>query len=78
MHLEKNASVDKMSALSQNGVFYSFKGGKSDAPGDLHLTTPDSTKQAELESKVYDYKDMIYTYVYNDMIPGEQICDVFN
>ena len=74
----QNYWMDKMSALSQNGVFYSFKGGKSDAPGDLHLTTPDSSKQAELESKVYDYKDMIYSYVYNDMIPGEQICDVFN
>ena len=69
--------MDRMSALSATGVFYSFKSGQEDAPGDLELTTPDSAKQAELESTVYAYRDMIYDYVYNDMIPGEQICDVF-
>lgn len=73
----QNYWMDRMSALSQTGVFYSFKSGQEDAPGDLKLTTPDNGKQAELENKVYDYKDMIYSYVYNDMIPGEQICDVF-
>ena len=73
----QNYWMDRMSALSATGVFYSFKSGQEDAPGDLELTTPDSAKQAELESTVYAYRDMIYDYVYNDMIPGEQICDVF-
>lgn len=73
----QNYWMDKMSANSTKGVFYSFKSGQSDAPGDLNLTYPDAVKQAELEQAVYNYRDMIYSYVYNNKIPGEQICDVF-
>ncbi len=73
----QNYWMDRMKAKSANGVFYSFNSGMEDAPGDLSLTYPDDAKQAELQQKVYDYRDMIYSYVYNNKIPGEQICDVF-
>lgn len=73
----QNYWMDKMSAKSAKGVFYSFNSGQDDAPGDLSLTIPDAAKQAELQQTVYDYRDMIYSYVYNNKIPGEQICNVF-
>lgn len=73
----QNYWMDKMSAKSMNGVFYSFNGGQEDTPGDLNLTVPDAAKQAELQNTVYEYRDMIYSYVYNNKIPGEQICNVF-
>lgn len=73
----QNYWMDRMSAKSANGVFYSFNSGQEDAPGDLSLTIPDAAKQAELQQTVYDYRDMIYSYVYNNKIPGEQLCNVF-
>lgn len=73
----QNYWMDRMTAKSANGVFYSFNSGMEDAPGDLTLTTPDAAKQIELQDKVYAYRDLIYSYVYNDKISGEQICDIF-
>lgn len=78
----QNYWMDRMKAKSVSGVFYSIEGSNTssdypDAPGDLSLTVPDSAKAKELTDKVYAYRDMIYSYVYNDKIPGEQICDVF-
>lgn len=73
----QNYWMDRMSANSATGVFYSFNSGKKDAPGSLTLTTPDADKKAELENKVYAYRDMIYDFVYNDKIPGEHICEIF-
>ncbi len=76
----QNYWMDRMKANSMKGVFYSIEGSNTstpNAPGDLSLTVPDSAKAKELTDKVYAYRDMIYSYVYNDRIPGEQICDVF-
>ncbi len=76
----QNYWMDKMKAKSMKGVFYSIDGSNTstpDAPGDLSLTVPDAAKAKELTDKVYAYRDMIYSYVYSDKIPGEQICDVF-
>lgn len=73
----QNYWMDRMTAKSAKGVFYSFNSGQEDAPGDLSLTVPDAAKQAELEKTVYDYRDLIYSYVYNNRIPGEQLCNVF-
>ena len=73
----QNYWMDKMTPNSVKGICYSFGSGKADAPGSLKLTTPDQTKQTELKSTVYAYRDMIYDYVYNNKIPGEQICNVF-
>ncbi len=73
----QNYWMDYMTANSASGVFYSFGGEQEDAAGDLNITVPDEATQAQLESTVYAYKDMIYDYVYNDIIPGEQICNVF-
>ncbi len=80
----QNYWMDRMKAKSMKGVFYSIQGENKtsnpkypDTPGDLTLTVPDDAKAKELTDKVYAYRDMIYSYVYNDRIPGEQICDVF-
>ena len=73
----QNYWMDKMTPKSVKGVSYSFDGGQDDASGSLKLTTPDKAKQEELKATVYAYRDMIYEYVYNNKIPGEQICNVF-
>ena len=67
-----------MTAYSMEGVFYSFGGGQSDAPGDLNLTTPTAAKEAELRAEVEEKTNYILDMVYSDRIPGQVIYDVFD
>ena len=85
----ENVQMSRMTADSINGVVWSFDncmppevdphyalGGYPDQPSEgMTITVPDN--KDELVKKVYDYREMIYDYVYNDMIPGEHLCDVF-
>ncbi len=76
---QQNYWMDKMTGLSQTGEAWSFGGGQSDTTNDsLTLTTPSADKQEELRAAVHQYRDELYDLVYNDIIPGEKLCDVFN
>ena len=79
----ENIQMVKMNADSINGVVWSFdncmgpdKKMYPDEPS-AGMTIVEPENKDELRSKVYAYRDMIYDYVYNDKIPGKQICDVF-
>lgn len=74
----QNYWMDRMSAKSMTGVFYSFNSGQSDAPGDLNLTTPDTAKEAALRKEVEEKTAYILEMVYSDKIPGEVIYNVFD
>lgn len=75
----QNYWMDKMTALSQQGQAKSFGGELEDTTNDsFKLTTPDTQEQESLRAKVHAYKDALYNKVYNDIIPGEVLCDVFN
>lgn len=74
----QNYWMDRMSAKSKTGVFYSFNSGKQDAPGDLTLTTPSAEKEAQLRQEVESKTKYILDTVYADKIPGEVIYNVFN
>ncbi|MBQ9519537.1 MAG: right-handed parallel beta-helix repeat-containing protein [Firmicutes bacterium] len=79
----ENIQMVKMVADSINGVVWSFdscigpdNNEYPDEPSEgMTITEPEN--KDELRAKVYAYRDMIYDYVYNDKIPGKQICDVF-
>ena len=87
----ENIQMSRMTADSINGVVWSFDnclppendtehyaaGGYADQPSE-GMTIIEPANKDELRDKVYAYREMIYSYVYNDKIPGEQICDVFN
>ncbi|MBO5560133.1 MAG: right-handed parallel beta-helix repeat-containing protein [Firmicutes bacterium] len=77
-----NINMDIMTPKTVSGVVWAFDkaaalDGKSysEAKGSLNVSEP--SNKAELKTKVYAYRDMICDHVYNDMIPGEKICDVF-
>ena len=79
----ENIQMNKMIADSISGVVWSFDNCKApdgsfyedELSSGMTATIPENKE--ELKTKVYAYRDMIYNYVYNDKIPGEQICDVF-
>lgn len=75
----KNYQMVKMTADSVKGKVIGFDGDVEDelSKGMTLTTVDDATKKA-LADKVYAYRDAIYDKVYNDIIPGEMICDVFN
>ncbi|MBQ6555242.1 MAG: right-handed parallel beta-helix repeat-containing protein [Firmicutes bacterium] len=78
-----NVNMSSMKANSVGGVVWAFDkaaalDGKTygeSAGSSLKETTP--SNKDEIKTKVYAYRDMICDYVYNGMIPGERICDVF-
>lgn len=75
---QQNYWMDKMQALSQEGTALSFGGGQADTVNSsLSLTTPSDGEQEALRAKVHQYRDDLYALVYNDIIPGERLCDVF-
>lgn len=75
---QQNYWMDKMTALSQTGNALSFNGGQDDTTNDsLELTTPSAAEQEALRAKVHQYRDNLYSKVYNDIIPGIVLCDVF-
>lgn len=74
----QNYWMDRMSADSMTGVFYSFNSGQTDAPGDLSLTTPDEAKEAEIRAEVESKVNYILDNVYSDKIPGRVIINVFD
>ncbi|MBQ9603929.1 MAG: right-handed parallel beta-helix repeat-containing protein [Firmicutes bacterium] len=85
----ENIQMSRMTADSINGVVWSFDnclppekdpqyalGGYPDQPSEgMTITEPEN--KDELREKVYAYREMIYGYVYNDVIPREQLCKVF-
>ncbi len=74
----QNYWMDKMTALSQTGDALSFGGSQDDSTNDtLAITTPSAEVQETLRAKVHQYRDDLYDMVYNNIIPGEQLCDVF-
>ena len=79
----ENIQMVKMNADSISGVVWSFD-SIADPTGTVYpdepsggMTVTEPENKDELREKVYAYRDMIYGYVYNDKIPGEQHCDVF-
>ena len=79
----ENIQMAKMNADSISGVVWSFdncigpdNNMYPDEPSE-GMTIVEPENKNELREKVYAYRDMIYDYVYNDKIPGKQICDVF-
>ena len=85
----ENIQMSRMTADSIQGVVWSFDscmppevdphyalGGYADQPSE-GMTITEPANKNELRDKVYAYREMIYGYVYNDMIPGEQLCEVF-
>ena len=82
-HNVENIQMVKMNADSINGVVWSFD-NIADPTGTMYpdepsagMTITEPANKDELREKVYAYREMIYSYVYNDKIPGEQHCDVF-
>ncbi len=79
----ENIQMVKMNADSIKGVVWSFE-NHADPKGTMYpdepsngMTITEPANKDELKAKVYAYRDMIYSYVYNDKIPGKQLCDVF-
>lgn len=79
----ENIQMNNMVADSISGVVWSFdncigpdNNMYPDEPSS-GMTVTEPENKDELRSKVYAYREMIYDYVYNNKIPGEQICDVF-
>lgn len=79
----ENIQMVKMNADSIKGVVWAFenvadpKGNMYDDEPSAGMTITVPENKDEIKAKVYAYRDMIYDYVYNDKIPGEQICNVF-
>ena len=80
----ENIQMAKMTPLSISGVVWSFDNciGPNnvvypDEPSEGMTITEPQNKE-ELRQKVYAYREMIYGYVYNNKIPGKQICNVFD
>ena len=79
----ENIQMVKMKADSIEGVVWSFDNCADpfgtmypdEASEGMIITEP--ANKDELRAKVYEYREMIYSFVYDDKIPGEQICDVF-
>lgn len=74
----QNYWMDKMTALSKEGTFYTFGGGQDDLEGDLNLTTPSADKEAAIRAEVDAKFGYIVDSVYANKIPGKVIFDVFN
>ncbi|MGN1318817.1 MAG: right-handed parallel beta-helix repeat-containing protein [Lachnospirales bacterium] len=74
----QNYWMGKMTALSQQGTALSFGGENNDDRGNLDITTPSEDEQIALREKVHSYKKSLYEKLYNDIIPGVELCDVFN
>ncbi|MBR1444212.1 MAG: right-handed parallel beta-helix repeat-containing protein [Firmicutes bacterium] len=79
----ENIQMVKMNADSINGVVWSFD-NCADPYGVMYpdepsagMTITEPENKDEIRLKVYEYRDMIYSFVYADKIPGEKICDVF-
>ena len=79
----ENIQMVKMNADSIKGVVWSFE-NCADPNGTMYADEPSAgmtivnpENREELKAKVYAYRDMIYEHVYNNKIPGKQICDVF-
>ena len=78
-----NVQMKNMTADSIEGVVWGFDKCISslgsllaDEPSS-GMTVKEPENKDDIRKKVYAYRDNIYNYVYNDKIPGKQICDVF-
>ncbi len=74
----QNYWMDKMTALSQKGTALSFGGDQADTQKNLNITEPSAAEQTSLRTAVHNYRDEIYSFVYNDKTPGIRLCPVFD
>ncbi len=76
----QNYWMDRMSAVSMEGVFYGFSNysqTQADAPGDLTITSPSTEKEEQIRKEVSEKSGYILESVYKDILPGKVLYNVF-